>query len=421
MQNLSTRCVIAGGGPAGIMLGYLLARGGIEVVVLEKWPDFFRDFRGDTIHPSTMENLHELGLLEKFLKLPHQKTRQMVGRVGGEEVVLADLSWLHAREPYIAFLPQWDFLNFLSGEAKRFPSFKILMETDAIDLIYDPVVGLATSPQASEHGKIAGIKAKNKEGEFEIRAELVVGADGRHSTIREKSGLTSISTGVPIDVLWFRLSARESDPEQSFGFIDEGKALVTLDRGDYWQCGFIIAKGDFEHIKSGGLEKFRMTIARLAPHLSASVSEIRDWDQVKFLSVTIDHLEKWYKPGLLMIGDAAHAMSPLGGVGINVAIQDAIAAGNILVPAFKKGTPNEADCAAIQKRRWFSVRLIQRLQVFMQDKFLEPYLHTQSRITKLPWMLKVFQHLPFLRYIPARIVGIGFRPEHVQTDAEGLA
>ena len=400
------------------MLGYLLARGGIDVIVLEKWPDFFRDFRGDTIHPSTMENLHELGLLEKFLKLPHQKTRQMIGRIGGEELIIADLSWLHVREPYIAFIPQWDFLNFLTAEAKKFPSFKIMMETDATDFI-------------EENGRVVGVKAsagggsssggKHKDQEFEIRADLVIGADGRHSTMREKSGLKSISTGVPIDVLWFRLSSRESDPEQSFGFIDEGKALVTLDRGDYWQCGFLIPKGDFEHIKAGGLEKFRMTIARLAPHLSPSVEEIKDWEQVKFLSVTIDHLEKWYKSGLLMIGDAAHAMSPLGGVGINVAIQDAVAAGNVLIPAFKKGIPNEADCAAIQKRRWFSVRLIQRLQVFMQDRFLEPYLHTHNRITQLPWMLKIFQHLPFLRYIPARIVGIGFRPEHVQMGATELA
>ena len=403
MQTIKTRCCIAGGGPAGIMLGYLLARNSIDVVVLEKWPDFFRDFRGDTIHPSTMENLHELGILEKFLKLPHQKTRQMVGEIGGEEIIMADFSWLNVRCPYIAFIPQWDFLNFLTSEAKQFTSFKILMETDAIDLI-------------EENGKVVGVKAKNKEGGFEIRAELVIGADGRHSTVREKSGLQSVATGVPIDVLWFHLSARESDPEQSFGFLDEGKALVTLDRGDYWQCGFLIPKGDFERIKSEGLEKFRMTIARLAPHLSPSVGEIKDWEQVKFLSVTIDHLEKWYKPGLLMIGDAAHAMSPLGGVGINVAIQDAIAAGNILVPAFKEGVPTEADCARVQKRRTFPVRVIQRLQVFMQDRFLEPYLHTQRRITKLPWLLRIFQRLPFLRYIPARLVGIGFRPEHISSD-----
>jgi 2-polyprenyl-6-methoxyphenol hydroxylase-like FAD-dependent oxidoreductase len=403
MQKLSTRCCIAGGGPAGVMLGYLLARAGIEVVVLEKWPDFFRDFRGDTIHPSTMENLHELGLLDDFLKLPHQKTRRMIGHIGGQELVMADFSWLSAREPYIAFIPQWDFLNFLAAQARKYPHFKILMHTEAIHLI-------------EENGRVVGLTAQGPEGPLEIRAEVVVGSDGRHSIIREQSGLKSVESGVPIDVLWFRLSARDSDPEQSFGFINDGKALVTLDRGDYWQCGFLIPKGDFEHIKADGIEKFRMMIARLAPHLASSVHEITDWEQVKFLSVTIDHLEQWYKPGLLMIGDAAHAMSPMGGVGINVAVQDAIAAGNILIPAFKKGVPSENDFAAIQNRRWTSVRMMQRLQVFMQDNFLEPYLHSGTHMTELPWMLKLFQHIPILRYIPARIVGIGFRPEHIRKD-----
>jgi 2-polyprenyl-6-methoxyphenol hydroxylase-like FAD-dependent oxidoreductase len=404
MQKLTSRCCIAGGGPAGIMLGYLLARAGIDVVVLEKWPDFFRDFRGDTIHPSTMEVLHELGILDDFLKLPHQKTRRMTLKIGEEDVTVADFSHINVRCPYIAFIPQWDFLNFMSAQAKKYPHFKLLMHTEAMQLI-------------EENGRVVGVTAQGSDGPVEIRSELVVGADGRHSTVREKSNLPLVQSGVPIDVLWFKLPASAADPEQSFGYLDQGRALVTLDRGDNWQCALIIAKGDYEHIKKDGLEKFQMMIARLAPGFSHAVRHITDWDEVKFLSVTIDHLERWYKPGLLMIGDAAHAMSPMGGVGINLAIQDAVAAGNILIPVFKKGTPTETDCAAIQDRRWFPTRMTQRLQVFMQDRFLQPYMKSHEHITRAPWQLRLLNKLPFLRQIPARIVGIGFRPEHVR---EGL-
>jgi len=384
------------------MLGYLLARAGIEVIVLEKWPDFFRDFRGDTIHPSTLQNLHELGILDTFLQLPHQKTRKMTGHIGDEEITVADFSWLSTRCPYIAFIPQWDFLNFLAAEAKKLETFTLLMQTEATDLI-------------AEEGKVVGVKAKGPEGDIEIRAQLVVGADGRHSTVREKAGLKVKELGAPIDVLWFRLSSRATDPEQSFGFIDDGKVLVTLDRGDYWQCAFIINKGDFEHIKDDGLEKFRFMIARLAPFISPSVVELDDWDKVKLLSVTVDRLEEWQKPGLVMIGDAAHAMSPLGGVGINLAIQDAVAAGNILVPAFRKGIPDEHTTKKIQERREFPTKMMQRLQVFLQNRVLIPYLHTHGHL-KVPWFLRMFQKFPPLRAIPARIVGLGFRPEHVKID-----
>jgi 2-polyprenyl-6-methoxyphenol hydroxylase-like FAD-dependent oxidoreductase len=403
MQKLTARCVIAGGGPAGVVLGYLLARAGIDVIVLEKWPDFFRDFRGDTIHPSTMQNLYELGLLDDFLKLPHQKTRRMTLKIGEEDVTVADFAHVNARCPYIAFIPQWDFLNFMAAQAKKYPHFKLLMHTEAMQLV-------------EENGRIVGVIAQGPAGPLEIRTELVVGADGRHSTVRERSGMKSVESGVPIDVLWFRLPASGSDPEQSFGYIDEGKALVTLDRGDYWQCALIIAKGDFEQIKKDGLEKFQMMIARLAPAFSKAVRDISDWDKVKFLSVTIDHLEKWYKPGLLFIGDAAHAMSPMGGVGINLAVQDAVAAGNVLIPAFRKGMPSESDCAKIQERRWFPTRMTQRLQVFMQDRFLQPFLHSRGHITRAPWQLHLLARFPILRAIPARIVGIGFRPEHVRED-----
>ncbi len=402
MEKIKTKCCIAGGGPAGIMLGYMLARAGIDVVVLEKWPDFFRDFRGDTIHPSTMDNLYELGILEGFLKLRHQKTRQMVGYIGGQKVTIADFSYLTARCPYIAFLPQWDFLNYITGEAKKYPHFKILMETDARDLI-------------EEKERVVGVTAIGPEGPVEIHADLVVGADGRHSTIREKSKLPLVATGVPIDVLWFRLSAHGKDHEQSMGFIDNGKMLVALDRHEYWQCGFIIAKGHLEQIKQKGIEQFRKDISELAPFLSSSVHEIQNWDQVKFLSVTIDHLQTWYRPGLVCIGDAAHAMSPLGGVGINLAIQDAIATANVLVPAFKKGIPTESDFEKIQKRREFPTRMTQRIQVFMQDRFITPYLKTHRKL-KLPWQIKLFQFIPLLRWIPAHFVGIGFRREHVSRE-----
>lgn len=403
MQQIHARCCIAGGGPAGIMLGYLLARAGIEVVILEKWPDFFRDFRGDTIHPSTLQNLHELGLLDAFLKLPHQKTRRMTLKIGGEDVTVADFEHVKTRCPYIAFIPQWDFLNFISAQARAYPNFKLHMHTEVMRLL-------------REGERVVGVVAQGPDGPVEIRADLVVGADGRHSIVREQSGLALKQSGVPIDVLWFKLPLFGADPQQSFGYIDEGRALVTLDRGDYWQCGLIIAKGDFEHIKADGIEKFRLMIARLAPNFSSAVPEIKDWDHVRLLSVTVDHLTQWYKPGLLMIGDSAHAMSPMGGVGINLAIQDAVAAGNMLIPAFKKGVPTETDFAEFQKRRWFPARMTQRLQVFMQDRFLQPYLQVHKHVTEVPWQLRLLRSVPILRAIPASIIGIGFRSEHVRED-----
>jgi len=397
---MHTRCCIAGGGPAGIMLGYLLARAGIDVVVLEKWPDFFRDFRGDTIHPSTMEVLHELGLLEEFLKLPHNETRQMAGHIGGTEITVADFTRLSLRCPFIAFIPQWDFLNFISAKAKAFPGFHLLMEAEATDLV-------------EENGKVVGIKAKNKEGEFEIRSELVIGADGRRSTIREKSGLAVENLGAPIDVLWFRVSRKDDGSKQSFGYVDNGHILIMLDRDEYWQCGYIIEKGSFDGIKSTGLEAFKKNIAELAPIVAFSVDELKDWEQIKLLSVTVDHLTTWYKEGLLCIGDSAHAMSPVGGVGINLAIQDAVAAANVLVPAFKQGVPSTNDLAKIQKRRSFPARMMQRFQVALHRKVIGPVLKAKGHF-KVPFILRILNRVPVLQGIPARIVGIGFRSEHVK-------
>jgi 2-polyprenyl-6-methoxyphenol hydroxylase-like FAD-dependent oxidoreductase len=400
MDMQTVRCCISGGGPAGMMLGYLLARAGIEVAVLEKWPDFFRDFRGDTIHPSSLEVLYEIDLLDEFLKLPHDKTTRVEAQIGGVPVTIADFSWLSIRTPYIAFTPQWHFLNFLAKAGKAYPQFHLMMETEVVDLI-------------QESGHIKGVKAKSRGAEREIQAELVVGADGRHSTVREKANLQVENVGAPIDVLWFKLSKRADDPKQLFALIDNGKLLVMVDRGDYWQCAFEIVKGEFEQIKTKGLQDFRQGITSLALFTKDRVNEITDWDQIKLLSVTVDRLQTWYRPGLICIGDAAHAMSPVGGVGINLAIQDAVAAANVLVPAFKKGTPTEANLARIQKRREFPTRMTQRFQVLVQDRVLIPYLQS-NQTAKVPWMLRLFNWFPFLRSFPARFIGLGIRSEHVK-------
>jgi len=398
-EVITAKCAIAGGGPAGVMLGYLLARAGIDVVVLEKWPDFFRDFRGDTIHPSTMEVLKELGLLDEFLKLPHNEMTRMTLHFGDHEVTVADLSYLHTTCPFIAFIPQWDFLNFLAGKGKAYPNFHLMMETEATDLL-------------EERGKVVGLKAKSKDKEYEIHAGLVVGADGRHSTVREKGSFAVEEMGVPIDVLWFRIARGGADDKQSLGYLAPGGALVMLDRRDYWQCAFIIEKGQFETIQAQGLEVFKARIASIAHLTPAMIAEIDSWEKVKFLSVTVDHALAWAKEGVLLIGDSAHAMSPLGGVGINYAIQDAVAAARVLIPAFTKGTPTLAELTSIQTRRETPTRRMQKLQVYMQDNIFSPILRKKDKVT-VPWILRLFVWIPLLRRIPARIIGIGFGPEHI--------
>jgi len=422
MRTITTRCCISGGGPAGIMLGFLLARSGVDVIVLEKWPDFFRDFRGDTIHPSTMQILKELGLLEKFLALPHNETRQLAAHIGGQEAILADFTHISSDYPFLAFLPQWDFLNFITAEAKKYPSYKVLMSTEATDLIKD------------SNGQVIGVMAKDAEGEFEIRSELVVGADGRHSTVREKSGLAVEDLGAPIDVLWFRLSRNDDGTAQSLGYIDNGRMMILIDRDSYWQCGFVIKKGQFDEIRVAGLDAFRKGIVELAPFLSGSVDEIISWDQIKMLSVAVDHLKEWYLPGLVCIGDSAHAMSPVGGVGINLAIQDAVAAANILVPAFhrvdiagedeaKRKSYNDAlvvssvtlaDLKAIQDRRSKPALTIQKVQVFLHTHVVGKALANKGH-PRLPWQLKLLKYIPYLRRIPARLIGVGVQPEHIET------
>jgi 2-polyprenyl-6-methoxyphenol hydroxylase-like FAD-dependent oxidoreductase len=397
-----TRCLVAGGGPAGMMLGFLLARAGVDVLVLEKHGDFLRDFRGDTIHPSTLEVMHELGLLEEFLRLPHSKMRQAQGQVGTERIVIADFSHLPTRCKFIAFMPQWDFLNFLADHGQRYSAFHLGMASEAVDLI-------------EEGGRIVGARARIPEGELTVRADLVVAADGRHSVMRQKAGLASDSFGAPIDALWLRLSKRASDPGQTLGRIDPGRILVMLDRGDYWQCAFVIRKGGFEEIRGRGLPAFRDEIARLVPYLADRVGELRDWTDVKLLTVAVDRLRRWYRPGLLCIGDAAHAMSPIAGVGINLAVQDAVAAANVLVPLLRGGGEVGTEpLARIQRRRALPTRLTQAMQVLIQNRVLSRVLASTAPVRPaLPFRL--LNRFPLLQRIPARLIGIGFRPEHVHT------
>lgn len=401
MEQIRTTCCIAGGGPAGMMLGFLLARAGVDVVVLEKHRDFLRDFRGDTIHPSTLEVMHELGLLEAFLKLPHQEARQLSGMVGDTPVRIADFSRIPTHCKFIALMPQWDFLNFLASHGRGYPGFHLRMQAEATNLIEDGA-------------RIVGVQATTPDGVLSVAANLVVGADGRHSIVRERAGLEVEDIGAPIDVLWMRLRRRPSDGADPLGRVGAGKILVMLDRGDYWQCAYVIPKGEFEGLKHKGLENFRAAIVELAPEMQDRVQELKSWDDIKLLTVKIDRLRQWHRRGLLCIGDAAHAMSPVGGVGINLAIQDAVAAANRLAAPLLAGTASEDDLAAIQERRNFPTRATQWLQVQVQNRVLTPVLASRKKPVP-PWPVRLLSRCPLLQSIPARLVGVGFRPEHVHT------
>ena len=396
-EKLQTRCVIAGGGPAGIMAGYLLARTGVPVIVLEKHADFFRDFRGDTIHPSTLELMYELGLLDEFLKQPHQEVRELRAVVNGQTVPIADFTKLPTRCKFIAFMPQWDFLNFLSAHAKQYPSFQLLMEHEVIDLIF-------------ENSRVAGVRAKTPQGEVEVRADLIMGADGRHSIVQERAGFERRSFGVPIDVLWMRISKKPDDPKQSFGFFQQGKLLVLIDRSDYWQTGFVIPKGDFDHIKARGLSQFQNDIINFAGFLRDRVTELDEWSKIKLLTVQINRLRNWCRDGLLCIGDSAHAMSPAGGVGINLAIQDAVATANLLAGKLRNGAVAVEDLRKVQARREWPTRLIQAMQVFIHRRVVTG--QTSEHKHSLPFVVRLLKWFPVLRQIPARFIGIGPRPEH---------
>jgi 2-polyprenyl-6-methoxyphenol hydroxylase-like FAD-dependent oxidoreductase len=399
--KISTRCCVAGGGPAGMMLGFLLARAGVEVVVLEKHADFLRDFRGDTIHPSTLEVMHELGILEDFLKRPHTEVSQMVGQIDDEMIPLADFSHLPTKCRFLAFMPQWDFLNFITEHAEAYPTFKLKMQAEVTDLI-------------EEGNSVVGVRAKTPEGELEIRADLVVGADGRHSIVRERAGLEVESMGAPIDVLWFRMSRKPDDPGQALGRFVAGKIMVMLNRDSYWQCGFVIPKGGFEEIKRRGLDAFRKDITTIAPFLSDRVEELQDWEPIRLLTVMVDRLRQWYRSGLLCIGDSAHAMSPVGGVGINLAIQDAVAAANILARPLSEGWVSLSHLQKIQWRRELPTRLTQWAQIQVQKRVLGRVLGNTQQVA-VPSFVRLFKRFPVLRRIPARLIGIGVRPEHVRT------
>jgi 2-polyprenyl-6-methoxyphenol hydroxylase-like FAD-dependent oxidoreductase len=401
-EVIRAKCCVAGGGPAGMMLGWLLARAGVEVVVLEKHGDFLRDFRGDTIHPSTLQVIHELGLLDDFLRRPHQEAPVLAGNFMGVEFPFADFRSLPTRCKFIALMPQWDFLDFVARQAKQYPTFRLVVRAEVTDLI-------------RAGGRVTGVAAETPAGPLEVRADLTVGCDGRHSTVRRRAGLPVKDLGAPMDVLWMRLSRQPGDPERPVGRFDAGRIFIMLYRGDYWQCGFVIPKGAHEAVRARGIEAFRADVAAVAPVLADRVGELKSWDDVKLLTVAVDRLRKWWAPGLLCIGDAAHAMSPVGGVGINLAIQDAVAAANLLAAKLKAGAVTDADLAAVQRRRTLPTQLTQWLQVQVQKRIITRALAARGPLPRVPLVVRAFQKVPFLRRIPARLVGVGVRPEHVRT------
>jgi 2-polyprenyl-6-methoxyphenol hydroxylase-like FAD-dependent oxidoreductase len=397
-----TRCCIVGGGPAGMMLGYLLGRAGIDTLVLEKHADFFRDFRGDTVHPSTLQVMDELGLIDGFLKMPHQQLQKMDGRFGSASIRIADLGRLKAKYPFIAFMPQWDFLNFLRESGKRFASLKVMMNAEATDLI-------------RSGDAVVGVRANTPEGPVEIRADLTIGCDGRHSIVRQSANLEVEEIGAPMDVLWFRVGKRASETESVFARVEAGKMMVTFDRGDYWQCAYVIAKGQYDAVKARGLDAFCDDVTGMAPILGSGISDVKTWDDVKLLTVAINRLKRWTLPGLLCIGDAAHAMSPVGGVGVNLAVQDAVATANLLAARLVKGCPTEDELDAVRRRREFPVRITQAVQVAVQNNLISVALKPGDRPLKVPLFARVINAVPWLQGITARFIALGARPEHVRS------
>jgi 2-polyprenyl-6-methoxyphenol hydroxylase-like FAD-dependent oxidoreductase len=396
--------VIAGGGPAGVMAGLLYARAGCKVQVLEKHADFFRDFRGDTVHPSTLELLRELGLIDEFLKRPHEEVRSLSARVADRQITIADLSHLPVESRFIALMPQWDFLDFLAQEARHYPTFALRMEAEAVDLLF-------------EHERVAGVRLKDGE---EVRARLTIAADGRSSILREKAGLPKKDLGAPIDVLWFRLPKEKTRSNETGATFGSGTLVVEIDRGDYWQCAYVVPKGASEEIFDKGLAAFQSDVAHAAPELAGAVGTLNEWDQVKLLSVSLDRLTRWWRPGLIAIGDAAHAMSPVGGVGINLAVQDAVAAANILAGPLARGDKVDPLLRKVQERREFPTRVVQGAQKAVHDRVLTPLVIRKAVLAKVPFVLRLFDRFPIFRRIPARLVGLGVRREHIRSPDAGL-
>lgn len=397
-RTLNARCCIVGGGPAGMMLGYLLGRAGIDTIVLEKHADFLRDFRGDTVHPSTMMVMDELGLLPEFLTRPHQNIERLSGQFGDAMFRVADLTRLKAPARYIAFMPQWEFLDFLAEKSAAFPHLTIMRSTEAVDLVRDG-------------GRITGVIARDRDGDITVSADLTVGCDGRHSLLRERAGLAVEDIGAPIDVLWFRI-ARTGKGDPAFLHAAKGRMMVTIDRGDYWQCAYIISKGQIDALKARGLPGFRNAVVAMVPALAAHIDDVKDWDDVKLLTVTVDRLKTWSTTGLLCIGDAAHAMSPVGGVGINLAIQDAVATANILAEKLQRNAVTDADLAAVQARRLFPAKVIQAVQVQVHNHVIGSALRGELRA---PWALRLISAVPLLQRMIGRLAGMGVRLEHVRS------
>jgi 2-polyprenyl-6-methoxyphenol hydroxylase-like FAD-dependent oxidoreductase len=403
-HSVKVRCCIVGGGPAGMMLSYLLGRAGIDVAVLEKHADFFRDFRGDTVHPSTLQVMDELGLIDDFLKLPHQRLQTLDGLFGGTPVRIADLRRLRTKYPFIAFMPQWDFLNFLREAGKRFASLKVMMNTEAVDLI--------------RRGEtITGVRAKTPDGTIDIEADLTIACDGRHSIVRERARLAVEEIGAPMDVLWFRAGRKPDDTENVFARVEPGKMMITFNRGDYWQCAYVIAKGQYDAVKARGLQALLDDVVRMAPILKRGVADVKSFDDVKLLTVAINRLRRWTLPGLLLIGDAAHAMSPVGGVGVNLAVQDAVATANLLADKMQHGCPSEDELDTVRRRREFPVKMTQRMQVVVQNNIISGALQPGDRPLKVPLIVRLVTAVPWLQGIPARLLALGVRPEHVHSKA----